>query len=191
MKIMFITGSIWMRDDDNNLLPFIKSQNLVKIFTSYGDELVYPEIYWYEHENGYLFPYLEKIIEDEKIDLIIGYSAGGYPGFYLCNKYKINGIHFNPSMASTSEAPTLQTLPIEYKEMEIFNNQSIIIGEDDCLMNGGVDGHLVQEFLYENNFKGDIIVIPNVEHIIPLELFKVAFDYYRSKWNYKSIINKN
>lgn len=180
MKIMYIEGSCWMRDKKGNLKPFNRSKGLTSLLTSFGDKLIYPEVYWYE--GDYLFPYLEKILEEEKIDLIIGYSAGGYTGFHLCNKYKIKGIHFNPAIASTSEAPTLQLLPEDYKNIPIFNEQAMIIGERDRKYRGGVDGQLVIKYLESNGFKGNINIIPELEHSVPLELFEGAFKYYRELW---------
>jgi hypothetical protein len=182
MKVMFITGSCNMRDKYNNLIPFEKEPFFIKTFTAFGDELVYPEIYWYE--GDYLFPYLEKIVEKEHIDMIIGYSAGGHLGFHLCNKYKIKGLHFNPAIASTSEAPTLQTLPEDYKDIPVFGDQMMIIGERDRKNIGGVDAHLVIDFLLKVGFEeagGEIMIIPGLEHSVPGPLFKMAFDYFREQ----------
>jgi len=185
MKVMFITGSCWMRDEQNNLLPFERSQGFIDTFTMFGDQLVYPEIYWYE--GDYLFPYLENILEKEKIDLIVGYSAGGYPGFHLCNKYKIKGIQFNPAIASTSEAPTLQILPEEYKNLPVFGDQIMVIGAEDRKWKGGVDGHLAVKYLESKGFEaagGEILVVPELEHGVPLGLFKMVFEYYREIWGW-------
>lgn len=179
MKIMYISGSCWMRDDEGNLKPFNRNSDLERLFTSFGDELIYPEIYWYE--GDYLFPYLERIVEKEKVELIIGYSAGGYIGFHLCNKYKIKGIHFNPAIAPTSEAPTLQILPNDYKNIPIFSDQIIVIGEEDRLSIGGVDGHLVYEYLERRGFieEGEVIIIPKIKHAIPFNIFKMIFEYFK------------
>lgn len=182
MKIMFINGSCWMRDEAGNLLPFVRDPHFTKTFTMFGDQLIYPEIYWYE--GNYLFPYLEKIVEKEKIDLIVGYSAGGHPGFHLCNKYKIRGIHFNPAIASTSEAITLQILPEEYKHIPFFPEQVILLGEDDRKWNGGVDAHLVLKYLENIGFdeKGEIVIVPQLGHGVPISIFKMMFEYYRGIW---------
>lgn len=177
---MFLTGSRWMRDEQNKLIPFEKSPAIVKTFTMFGDEIIYPEIYWYE--GDYLFPYLEEIVEKDKPDLIVGYSAGGYPGFHFCNKYKIKGLHFNPAFASTSEAPTLQTLPDDYKNIPIYDGQAMIIGEKDRKYRGGVDGQLVIKYLNDKGFKGDINIIPGLEHEVSIRLFKMAFKHYRELW---------
>jgi hypothetical protein len=154
----------------------------------FGDQLIYPEIYWYE--GNYLFPYLEKIVEKSHPDLIIGYSAGGHPGFHICNKYKIKGIHFNPAISSTSEAPTLQILPDDYKNIPFFPDQVIVIGEQDRKYKGGVDGHLVYKHLESIGFDktGEILIIPELEHDVPISLFKMLFEYYREIWWKKPII---
>jgi hypothetical protein len=182
MKVMFISGSVWMRDKDNNLLPFIKSPHFTRVFTMFGDQLIYPEVYWYE--GNYLFQYLEDIVEKEKPDLIIGYSAGGHLGFHLCNKYKIKGIHFNPAIAPTSEAPTLQILPEDYKDIPINYDQVMVLGENDRKWRGGVDTHLVLKYLETIGFdeKGEIFLIPGLEHEVPLSIFKMVFELYREIW---------
>jgi len=172
-----------MRDEEGNLLPFRRNNRLVDIFTSHGDKLIYPSVYWYE--GDYLFPYLEKIIEKNNIDMIIGYSAGGHTGYHLCNKYKLLGLHFNPAIAPTSEAPTLQILPDSYKSNKIFGKQLMIIGERDRKNIGGVDGHLVIENLERTGYfkaGGDIIVIPELVHEVPISLFAKAFDYFRDEY---------
>lgn len=183
MKVMFLTGSCWMRDKEGNLLPFIKNPHFVNTFTAFGDQLIYPPLYWYE--GNYMFPYLEKIVERDHPDLIIGYSAGGHVGYHLCNKYKIKGIHFNPAIASTSEAPTLQILPEDYKNLPPFPDQVMVIGEQDRKYKGGVDGHLVYKYLESKGFEslgGEILIIPELEHDVPINLFRILFDYYREIW---------
>jgi len=191
MKVMFLTGSCWMRDKQNNLLPFVRSEDFINAFTAHGDQLVYPPIYWYE--GNYMFPYLEKIIENNNIDLIIGYSAGGHPGFHLCNKYKIKGIHFNPAIAITSEAPTLQILPDDYKNIQPFKEQVMVIGAEDRKHKGGVDGHLVVRDLEKMGFDngGEILIIPGLAHDVPIQMFTIVFDYYRELWWGKSVIESN
>ena len=183
MKVMFLTGSCWMRDKEGHLLPFVRSQGFIDIFTMFGDQLVYPPIYWYE--GNYMFPYLEKIIEKEHVDLIVGYSAGGHPGFHLCNKYKIKGIHFNPAIAYTSEAPTLQILPNEYKANPMFGEQVMVIGGEDRKYKGGVDGHLVLRMLEEKGFEsagGEILIVPGLAHDVPHPIFKMVFEHFRQQW---------
>lgn len=186
MKVMFLTGSCWMRNKEGELMPFIRNQHFINTFTSFGDKLIYPELYWYE--GDYMFPYLSRIVERERPDLIIGYSAGGHTGFHLCNKYKIKGIHFNPAIAPTSEAPTLQIITDEYKNIPMFPDQVMVIGENDRKSCGGVDGHLVLNFLEKNHFGGEILLIPELEHDVPINLFKMVFDYYRNMWWGNSVI---
>lgn len=178
MNILYIEGSCWMRDENYNLKPFIKNKYIEMIFNQFGDKLIYPEVYWYE--GDYLFPYLEDIVEKNNIDLIIGYSAGGYTGFHLCNKYKINGIHFNPAIAPTSEAPTLQLLPDDYKKLPIYQKQVILIGDKDRKSLGGVDGHLVINYLKNKNFGGEIMIVPGLEHEVFLNIFNMTFDHFRN-----------
>jgi len=169
-----------MRDKEGKLLPFVRNPHFIKAFTSFGDNLVYPPLYWYE--GNYMFPYLEKIVEKEHPDLIIGYSAGGHTGFHLCNKYKIKGIHFNPAIAHTSEAPTLQIATDEYKNLSVFNDQVIVLGENDRKDRGGVDAHHVLTLLEQKNFNGEILVIPEMGHEVPINIFKILFEYYRNIW---------
>lgn len=169
-------------------MPFEKSPYFEHVFTMFGDKLIYPPVYWYE--GDYMFPYFEEIIEKEKIDLIIGYSAGGHCGFHLCNKYKIKGIHFNPAIARTSEAPTLQILPKSYKNFPVHYDQVIVIGEEDRKWKGGVDGQLVLQYLKSIQFdkKGEIIIIPDLEHAVPIGIFKMVFEYYKELWTGKLVM---
>jgi len=179
---MFITGSSPMRDENNKLIKFVRNPFFNKLFTSYGDRLIYPVIYWYE--GDYVIPYLEKIIEDKNVDMLIGYSAGGYPGYYLCNKYKLKGLHFNPAIAASSEAPRLQSLTDGCFESPVFGDQMMIIGERDRRNRGGVDAHLVLNFLDSVGFEdagGEILIIPELEHRVPPSIFRMAFDYYMNR----------
>lgn len=172
--ILFITGSVPPE------YGFSKSKGIVKILTQFDDDLVYPPLYWY---NGdYIFPHVQKIIESQNIDAIVGYSAGGHISYHLSNKYQIPALSLNPAIARTSEAPTLQTVTDDISNSPICDKQLIVIGKNDRKYAGGVDGHLVEKELNMNGFGGKIFVVPGVHHSISYRLFNKSFKYFYEKF---------
>jgi hypothetical protein len=182
MKILYIGGTKKTIDENGNHLPFEKSLEKEFILQKFGDTVIYPEIFW--DRGNYLASYLSHVIESQKINAVVGYSAGGYLGFYLCNKYKIPGLHFNPAIANNCLAPRLQPIDYKMKISPLFREQIMVLGEKDTKDSGGVDYPLVVEFLEDIKFreKGGEIFIEPIEHRINDEILERYFTYFHAKY---------
>lgn len=183
MNILYISGTRRTIDMDGNHLPFEKNIAKQFILSQFGDKVVDAEIYW--DRGDYMAEYLSDIVESKNINAVVGYSAGGYIGFYLCNKYKIPGFHINPALTSNAMAPQLQTLDNDMKNAPINYNQLILLGEKDKKSMGGVDFDLSLEFFKKIKFEengGEILLEPEMEHRITDEKLDEYFKYFRNNY---------
>jgi len=178
MKILSIQGSRREIDEYGKIIPFEISDK-VKIMEKYG-EVITPEVRWYS--NSKLFDLMNNIITNNKIDAIFGNSAGGFLSFYLSNYYKIPTFMVNPAIANTSEAPTLQKLPNEVLNASIYDKQMVVLGNSDLKMKGGVDFHLVIDFLSTKGFfkqkTNKMFIEEGMKHSMSLNIFEKYFDKF-------------
>lgn len=70
-----------------------------------------------------------EILEDIKVDGVIGHSLGGYIAFYLSNYKKIPALLLMPSF--DEEDIDLQKLPKDVKESKFYENKIALIGKED------------------------------------------------------------
>ena len=183
MNILYISGTNNTIDKYGRFLPYENSPAFQYVLSQYGDTTVEAEIYW--DRGDYMAKYLSDIVENKNIKAIVGYSAGGYLGFYLCNKYKIPGFQINPAIASNSIAPTLQSLDEGMKIAKINYNQLILLGAKDKKSFGGVDFDKSLKFLKSVNFEengGEIIIEPEMEHRIDYNGLQEYFTYFTDNY---------
>jgi len=181
--ILFINGSRGWLKDDLSLNIYRRNQDTSTILSQFGHHVITGSVYWRAGEI--IFEDMREIIESHNVEAIIGNSAGGYASFYLANKYKIPSMGINPAMCATSEAPTLQPLPDDMKNLPLFPKQLIIIGDKDTKADFGVDGALTIEDLKKINFEekgGEIIILPDTYHKISREQFDSAFKHFYKKY---------
>ena len=160
-----------------------RTKDKYNILSQFGDIVHYPLIHW--RGGDMIFDEVEEIIEEKNIDVLVGYSAGGFISYYMSNKYKIPNLSINPAMAPTSEAPRLQTVPDEARKASICGKQLIVIGEEDSLANGGVDGDLVVKDLRNKGFEesgSEFLFLPGVRHRLDYDQFNDAFVYFYKKF---------
>jgi len=178
MKILSIQGSGREIDSEGNPIPFEISTK-ADIMSKYGYEVITPVARWFSDPN--LFKTVHDEIEKHKIDAILGNSAGGYMAFYLSNYYKIPALLLNPAIASTSTAPTIQKMPVEFYKAPTFNKQLVLIGNRDSKKIGGVDFHLVLEFLQSRDFfkvGNKMYLEQGMFHGVPDDIFEKYFDKF-------------
>jgi hypothetical protein len=182
MNILSIQGSRREIDEHGNKILFEVNNDKINIIKKYGDNVITPVTYWYSDPS--LFNTINKEIINNKIDAIIGNSAGGYMAFYLSNYYKIPAFMLNPALAITSEAPAIQKLPNEFYEAPIFNKQFVVIGNSDLKSKGGVDFDLVLKFFQEKGFfkvGNKMYVEDRMSHSVNDVIFEKYFDkFYQS-----------
>lgn len=180
-SILFINGLRDWFKDDMSLNIYRRNQTTSNILSQFGHHLIYGMVYW--RAGDMIFDDMMEIIENNNIKAIVGHSAGGYASFQLSNGYKIPAMSINPAMASTSEAPILQTSP--FKNMPIFHKQLIVAGDKDTKANKGVDMELVIKDLKEKEFEekgGEIIILKDTYHRISEQQFDSCFKHFYQKY---------
>lgn len=180
MNILYIDRMRKTKGDNGELHPFIKDYDKEYILRKFGDKVFYPEIFW--DRGDYLSGYLSHIVDNNNIQAVVGYSAGGYMAMNISNKYKIPSLMFNPAIAENCKAPELQPPDEKMKSSPRYKYQIIVLGEQDTKESGGVDYQLVVEYLNKIHFKetgGEIFVEP-MGHAPSIEVFEKYFDYFHS-----------
>jgi len=182
-SILFINGSRDWLKGDLSLNVYRRNQDTSNILSQFGHHVIYGSVYWRAGEI--IFEDMREIIENNNIKAIVGNSAGGYVAFYLSNKYRIPAMSINPAMCSTSEAPILQPLPDDMKNLPLFPKQLVIVGDKDSKASGGVDMNLVVDYLKEIGFEekgGEMLILKDTRHRISKEQFNTAFEYFYKKY---------
>jgi uncharacterized protein len=178
MNILSIQGSRREIDEEGKVIPFEVSDK-VEIMAKYGDNIITPVAMWYSDPS--LFNTVNKEIQNNKIDAIVGNSAGGYMAFYLSNYYRIPALMLVPALAKTSEAPNIQKMPKQFYDAPTFNKQMVLIGNRDLKIRRGVDFHLSLEFLQSRNFfklGNKMYVEDGMSHWVPPDVFEKYFDKF-------------
>lgn len=176
--ILFINGfRHWLKDD--NLDVYGKDDKTLKILSQFGNKILHGSIDWKSSE--YQIDEIRRIIDNNNIVGIVGFSAGGYVSFNLSNEYDIPALSINPAMASTSSAPTLQPI----RKSSLFPDQIVVIGEEDTKDLKGVDGELVKNDLEKMKFEdmgGEVVILEDTRHLITNEQFDGVFKHFYKKY---------
>ncbi|MGB3343011.1 MAG: YqiA/YcfP family alpha/beta fold hydrolase [Aequorivita sp.] len=115
------------------------------------------------------FNSIEMLVEqfkNEKIDVVIGSSMGGFVGYYVADAYQRPALLFNPALATRS---VRQKIPV-YKA-PLLGFKQIVLGTHDDV----IDPKATLEFLGKNlqihtNYR--IHIRQNLAHQIPVDVFK-------------------
>jgi predicted esterase YcpF (UPF0227 family) len=137
--------------------------------SEYG-ELIAPYVDHHVEKDIYLK--FEKIVKEEKIDVIIGSSMGGALGFLLSCNYNIPALLFNPA--------------VPYYEGHFSPNETITAYQKIVL--GKLDTIIVPQktldFLSSYELpKLKIEMIADLEHKIPVNVFKQEIDLFIKELN--------
>lgn len=182
-SVLFINGSSGWLKDDLSLNVNRRNQPRTSTLSQFGDQVIFGSVYWRSGEI--IFDEMIEIMESRNIKAIVGYSAGGYVSFHLSNYYKVPAMSINPAMATTSEAPVLQPLPDEFKNIPIYGKQLIVVGEKDTKASFGVDMPLVVEDLKKKGFEesgGEFLFLKDTFHRVSPGQFDSCFKYFYKKY---------
>ena len=168
MNILYLHGL-------NGSLSFEKQEILERFGKVHSPSIDY-------ENNQDSIRWLQIEYKDEKIDLIIGSSMGGFAGYYLSKLYQVPSLLFNPALAYRN---VLQSIPSTTQS----NNGSIhiVLGSKDP----PIDPKSTLNFL------GDILMHPqnysihirhDLEHRIPVSVFEEEVAKFMSENNLR--INK-
>lgn len=88
--------------------------------------LVFNPVLNYKEDSKTIFKDLELLCEQNKIDLIIGSSMGGYLAYHLSQKFNIPSLLFNPSLEKNS----IKKPHVDPVRNSIVKH-TIVLGEND------------------------------------------------------------
>ena len=130
-------------------------------------EVIAP-VYTYPKMQNIL-PTIQKEVEAQKPDFLIGSSMGGRLAFYLANMLQLPALLFNPALGH-SLIDENHPVPAVYQYLPIFSNQLLILGEqDDTVPPSGT--LLFLKTTYPNQ-SPHYTLLPNLAHRISSELLK-------------------
>ncbi len=179
-SVLFINGfRHWM--NGGNLDMYGKDEKTSRVLSQFGHKVLYGSINWKSKDKENEIDEIRKLIENNNVKGIVGFSAGGYVSFNLSNEFKIPALSINPAMASNCSAPNLRPIT----ESDLFPYQMVVIGEEDSKDNGGVDGDLVMDELEDMGFEekgGDILVLDNTFHLITEQQFNLVYKEFYKKY---------
>lgn len=110
--------------------------------------------------------------KDQKIDVVLGSSMGGFAGYYLGKMLQVPTLIFNPALAERS---VLQNAP---DTPESTNNSiHIVLGSKDKVVNPKGTLHFLGNLLQQaQNY--NMSIRHDLEHRIPLDVFKEEVDKF-------------
>ena len=140
-----------------------------KLLRRYGfTKIHYPEIDYYEEWDKdkckSLFERELKIAKN--MDLIIGFSLGGYTAFELAGHTGKNLMLVNPAIDRTKTLLDIVWYDIDVKRN--FGNVEVYLGTEDDL----IDKRWTIDYLKKLNIKSDIYLVNGMEHNTYLDEFE-------------------
>ena len=112
---------------------------------------------------------IELLVEqfkNEKIQVVIGSSLGGFVGYYIADAYKLPSLLFNPALASRSVSQKVPT----YKDPYLSFKQIVLGTQDDVVDPKGTLAFLAKNLQEHTNY--DIHVRQELGHRISIDVFK-------------------
>lgn len=142
--------------------PGVKAEWLA---TQYS-QVYSPDIDYRSEDNS--FEDIVSKLDVENISLIIGSSMGGYYAYWICKKFGVPGLLFNPALSRRSiDVPDVDTTG---KKPATFN---IVLGEHDDV----VDPTRTLLWLEENESQDNYTIHKeDIGHRIPVDVFKKYVD---------------
>ncbi|MFB9053988.1 YqiA/YcfP family alpha/beta fold hydrolase [Formosa undariae] len=115
--------------------------------------------------------------QTSNMHVVIGSSMGGFAGYYVSNQFQCPALLFNPALARRS---VQQNIPEFTHQKSILKH--IILGTADTVVNPTETLQFLSETIalhpeYNIHLRNDL------EHRIPLDIFKEEVDLFFSKYN--------
>ncbi len=128
----------------------------------------YPEIdyesEWWDDECKSLF--FRELEDIKDVDLIVGFSLGGYTAFELAGYTGKNLILVNPAIDRSKTLLDIKWYDIPVKRN--FGKVEVYLGSDDYLINK----NWTIAYLKKLNVKADIYIVNGMEHNTSIQEFK-------------------
>jgi hypothetical protein len=139
---------------------------------SYLKSLGYRNIYYpfidfedeWDYDKGKSLFYSE-VNALKNVDIIIGFSLGGYLAFELAGYLSKDLILVNPAIDRSKTKLAIKSFDIEPKRN--FKKVEVFLGTADAL----IDKNIPINYLKELNIKADISMVEGMEHGTPINYF--------------------
>lgn len=121
---------------------------------------------------------IELLVEqykNEKINVVIGSSMGGFVGYYIADAYQLPSLLFNPALTSRSVRQNIPT----YKNPYLSFKQIVLGVDDDVIDPKGTFAFLSKTLQEHTDY--DIHVRQRLGHRIPVEVFKQEVEAFFKK----------
>lgn len=121
---------------------------------------------------------IELLVEqykNEKINVEIGSSMGGFVGYYIADAYQLPSLLFNPALTSRSVRQNIPT----YKNPYLSFKQIVLGVDDDVIDPKGTFAFLSKTLQEHTDY--DIHVRQRLGHRIPVEVFKQEVEAFFKK----------
>lgn len=139
-----------------------------KVLEQFGSVFA-PNLDYFNEENTIALLFQE--YKNQKIDVIIGSSIGGFAGFYLAQLLQKPAFLFNPAL---KERSVPQIIPSE--ENFLSTELTLLLGKKDDV----VPNEKTLNFLsdYQTESKIEMLFDENLAHGIPLNIFESRLKTY-------------
>jgi|SRR5699024_1123913 len=134
-----------------------------KILEKYGK--VYSPAIDYRTEPNSIELLVEQY-QNEKINVVVGSSMGGFIGYYISNAFRIPALLFNPALASR---PVNQKIPI-YKNPYLGFKQIVLAANDDVIDPKETLVFLSKSLQQFTDYH--IHIRQDIKHQIPVDVFE-------------------
>ena len=138
-------------------------------------EIYYPHINfereWYKDRGKSIFQRELRLLRG--IDLIMGFSLGGYIAFELAGYLSTNLVLVNPAIDRSKTKLDIKNFNIPVKRN--FSKVEVFLGSNDTL----IDKSITLNYLKSEKIKSDNTIIEGMDHGTPLNYFKEIV--YKSK----------
>jgi len=110
--------------------------------------------------------------KNDKIDVVVGSSMGGFVGYYVSNAYKRPALLFNPALSSRSvrqKVPTYGHPFLGFKQIVIGSRDEVVNAKDTL------------DFLSKNqqiHTNYHIHIREELEHRVPVDIFQEEVDLF-------------
>lgn len=109
---------------------------------------------------------IRQVNRAKDVDLLMGFSLGGYIAFELAGYISKNLILINPAIDRTKTKLDIKKL--DFVEGKNFKNIEIFLGDSDKL----IDKNITIDFINRENIPAKIEIIKGMEHRVPINYFQ-------------------
>ena len=111
-----------------------------------------------------------KLIKSKNIDVVVGFSLGGYTAFELAGYTSKNLILINPAIDRSKTLLDIKVYDVPFKRN--FGNVEVFLGTEDTLINK----NWTIDYLKKLNVDANIYLVKGMEHDTYLEEFDQILD---------------